>query len=50
MLCSTKGVKKVGRNESKTHLVSGKIDMSFFVGSAMIAEYTPEGQGLAGEG
>ena len=45
-----KGLKEVGGDESKTHVVYGKIQISFFVGGAMAAKYTPEGEGLAGEG
>ena len=40
----------MGGNESKTDVENGKIQNSFFVGSAMAAKYTPEGNGLAGEG
>ena len=28
----------------------GKVQIIFFVGSAIVAKYTPEGEGLAGEG
>ena len=45
-----KGLKEVGGNKSKINVVYGKIQMSFFVGSVMVAKYTPEGEGLAGEG
>ena len=45
-----KGLKEMKGDESKIHVVYGKIQMSFFVGSAMAAKYTPEGEGLAGEG
>ena len=31
-------------------LCMGKIQISFFVGGAMAAKFTPEGEGLAGEG
>ena len=43
-----KGLKEVGGNESKINVVHGKNQISFFVGSAMAAQYTPEGDGLAG--
>ena len=36
-------------DESKIHVIYGNTQISFFVGSA-IAKYTPEGEGLAGEG
>ena len=45
-----KGLKAVGGNESKINVGSGKIQKSFFVGSATAAKYAPEGEGLAGEG
>ena len=45
-----KGLKEVKGDESKIHVVYGKNQISFFVGSAMAAKYTPEGEGLAGEG
>ena len=45
-----KGLKEVKGDESKTHVVNGKIQMSFFVGSAMAAKYTPEGEGHARNG
>ena len=45
-----KALKEVGGDESKIHVVYGKIQMSFFVGSATAAKHTPEGEGLAGEG
>ena len=45
-----KALKEVNGDESKIHVVYGKIQISFFVGSAMAAKYTPEGEGLAGEG
>ena len=45
-----KGLKEVKGSESKIHVVYGKIQISFIVGSAMAAKYTPEGEGLAGEG
>ena len=44
-----KGLKEVGGDESKIHVVYGKIQKSFFLGSATAAKYTPEGEGLAGE-
>ena len=34
----------------KSTLSMVKIQMSFFVGSAMAAKYTPEGEGHAGKG
>ena len=40
----------MGGNESKINVVYGKIQMSFFVGGAMDAQFTPEGEGLAGKG
>ena len=36
-------------DKSKIHVVCGKIQISFFVGSAIAAKYSPEGEGLAGE-
>ena len=36
----------MGGDESKIHVVCGNIQKSFFVA----AKYTPEGDGLAGEG
>ena len=45
-----KGLKEVKGDESKIHVVYGKIHISFFVGSAMAAKDAPEGEGLAGEG
>ena len=45
-----KGLKEAGGDESKIHVVYGKIQISFFVGGDMAAKYTPEGHGLAGEG
>ena len=44
------GLKVVKGDESKIHVVHGKIQISFFTGSAMAATYIPEGEGLAGEG
>ena len=43
-------VKEVKGDKSKIHVVNGKIQISFFVGSATAAKFTPEGEGLAGEG
>ena len=37
-------------DKCKIHVVCGKIQISFFVGSAIAAKYTLEGEGLAGEG
>ena len=37
MLLFCKGLKEVGGDESKIHVVYGKIQISFFVGSAMAA-------------
>ena len=45
-----KGLEEVKGDKSKIHVVYGKIQISFFVGSAIAAKYTPEGEGLAGEG
>ena len=45
-----KGLKEVNGDESKIHVVYGKNLTSFFVGSAVAAKYTLEGEGLAGEG
>ena len=45
-----KGLKAVGGNESKINVVYGKTKISFFVGSAIAATYTLEGEVLAGEG
>ena len=44
-----KGLKAVGGSESKINVVHGNIQISFFVGGAMAAKYTSEGEGLAGE-
>ena len=44
------GVKAVSGNESKINVVCGGFQISFFVGSALAAKYTLEGEGLAGEG
>ena len=35
------GLKEVGGDESKIHVVYGKIPISFFVGGAMAAKYSP---------
>ena len=43
-----KGFKAMGGNESKINGVYGKNQISFFVGGALAAKFTPEG--LAGEG
>ena len=45
-----KGFKEVGVNDSKINVVYGRNQRSFFVGSAIAAQFTPEGEGLAGEG
>ena len=45
-----KGLKYVKGDESKIHVVYGKFQISFFVGSAFAAKYTPQGEGLAEEG
>ena len=45
-----KGDKAVSGDESKINVVYGKIQTGFFVGSAPAAKYTPEGEGLAGDG
>ena len=45
-----KGLEEVKGDKSKIHIVYGKIQISFFVGSAIAAKYTPEGEILAGEG
>ena len=37
----------MGGQESKINVVYGKLQISFF---AMAAKFTPEGEGLAGEG
>ena len=44
------GLEEVRGDTSKIHVVHGKFQISFFVGSAMAAKCTPEGEGLAGEG
>ena len=36
-------------DEIKIHVVCGKIQICFIVGSAMAAKYIPDGEGLAGE-
>ena len=41
---------QVGGDESKIHVFYGKISISFFVEGATAAKFTPEGDGLAGEG
>ena len=41
-----KGLKAVKGDESKIHIVHGKIQISFFIGSTMAAKYTPEGEVL----
>ena len=45
-----KFLEEVKGDKSKIHVVYGKIQRSFFVGSAIAAKYTLEGEGLAGEG
>ena len=45
-----RGLKEVGRDESKIHVVYGNFQTSFFVGGAMAAAYTSEAEDLAGEG
>ena len=40
----------MGGNESKINVASRKIQISFFVGSAITAKYTLEREGLAREG
>ena len=42
-----KGLKEAKGDESKIHVVYGKIQISFFVGSAMAAKYTLAGEGWA---
>ena len=37
-----KGLKAMGGNDSKIDVVHGNIQISFFVGSAIAAKYTPE--------
>ena len=44
------GLEEVGGNKSKINVANGKIQISFFVGSAIAAKYTSEGEELAGEG
>ena len=44
-----KGFKTVDGDESTISVVYGKIQISFFVGGAMSAKFSPEGDGLAGE-
>ena len=39
----------MGGDEYEIHVVYGKTQISFFVGGATAAKYTPEGDGLAGE-
>ena len=41
MPCSYKGLKAVGGDESKINVVYGKLQISFFVGGAMTAKFTP---------
>ena len=43
-------LKAVIGDESKINVENGEIQISFFVGSAPAAKYTPEREGLAGEG
>ena len=50
MLYSFQGLEEVKGDKSKIHVVYGKIQISFFVGSAIAAKYTLEGEGLAGKG
>ena len=40
----------MGGIESQINVVYGKIQISFFVGNAIAAKYTLEGEGLAREG
>ena len=44
-----KGLRNVKGDEIKIHVVCGKIQICFIVGSAMAAKYIPDGEGLAGE-
>ena len=44
------GLEEVKGNKSKIHVVCGKIQIRFFVGSTIAAKYTPEGEGVAGGG
>ena len=45
-----KGLNAVKGDESQITVVYGKLQISFFVGGAMAANLTPEGEGLADEG
>ena len=45
-----KGFKAMGGNASKINGVYGKNQISFFVSGALAAKFTPEREGLAGEG
>ena len=45
-----KGLEEMKGDESKIHVVYGKFQISFFVGSAIAANYALEGERLAGEG
>ena len=49
-LYKQKGLLEVKRGKFKIHVVHCKIQISFFVGSAIAAKYTLDGEGLAGEG
>ena len=40
----------MGEDESKINVVHGKLQIGLFVGGAMATKFTPEGEGLAGEG
>ena len=48
--CFFKGLGEMKRDKSKIFVVYGNIQISFFVGSAIFAKCSPEGEGLAGEG
>ena len=50
MRCFSKASKRWAERNPKINVVRGKIKISFFVGSATPANYSPEGEGLAGEG
>ena len=41
-----KGLQEMKGDKSKNHVAHGNIQISFFVGGAFAAKYTPEGEGL----
>ena len=45
-----KALTAVKGNDKKVNVVYGKLQVSFFVDKHLVAEKTPEGEGLASEG